>query len=162
MRPHAPPTCGGPRPTSPPTPGRLPLWDPGSLAGTVATDVFELVSLTTTPPAGAGPVSVTVPVELAPPLRAEGLSVSDESLGGGAGVTVSVAVRLTLPAEAVRTTGVDVATAAVVTGNDAEVAPAVTVTLGWTPTTAGLPLARVTVSPLPVAALLSVTTPVEA
>lgn len=56
--------------------------------GTVATPVFPLVSVTTAPPAGALPVSVTVPVEFAlPPTTVVGFSVSVETLGA---VTVSV------------------------------------------------------------------------
>ena len=63
-----------------------------TLEGTAATDGFELASETTTPPEGAGPESVTVPVALEPPVTVEGLSVSDESVGRGGGVTVTVAV----------------------------------------------------------------------
>ena len=63
-----------------------------TLGGTVATDGLELASVTSTPPAGAGPESVTAPVELEPPITVEGFSVSDESVGGGDGVTVSVVV----------------------------------------------------------------------
>jgi hypothetical protein len=39
-----------------------------TLDGTVATDVLLLVSVTVAPLEGAAPVSVTVPVELLPPL----------------------------------------------------------------------------------------------
>jgi hypothetical protein len=39
-----------------------------TLDGTVAIDVLLLESATTDPPAGAGPLSVTVPVEELPPL----------------------------------------------------------------------------------------------
>ena len=63
-----------------------------TLDGTAATDALELASVTTAPPGGAGPESVTVPVALEPPVTVEGVSVSDESVGGGGGVTVSVAV----------------------------------------------------------------------
>ena len=63
-----------------------------TLDGTAATDGLELASVTTTPPAGASPESATVPVELEPPVTVDGFSVSDESAGGGGGVTVSAAV----------------------------------------------------------------------
>ncbi len=47
-----------------------------TLDGTVATLVLLLESPTTAPPAGAGPLSVTVPVEELPPWTVVGLSVS--------------------------------------------------------------------------------------
>src|SRR5947199_9117574 len=59
-----------------------------TLAGTVATLVLLLERATTAPPLGAGPLSVTVPVEELPPVTLVGLRLSDESVGG-AGVTVS-------------------------------------------------------------------------
>lgn len=130
-------------------------------AGTAATDGLELASVTSAPPAGAGPESVTVPVELEPPVTVDGLSVRDESLGGGGGVTVSVAVLVALPAEAMMSTGVEEATATVVIENDAELRPAPTVTLGGTPATAGFVLESVTATPVPGAGPLSVTMPVE-
>ena len=49
--------------------------------GTVASDE-ELASLMTIPPAGAGPVSVTVPVELEPPATEAGFNVKEESPAG--------------------------------------------------------------------------------
>jgi hypothetical protein len=71
-----------------------------TLEGTLAAAVLLLDSITTAPPARAGPLSVTVPVEdCAPPITLVGFNVSEDSVGagGGAGVTVSVAVRLTPP-----------------------------------------------------------------
>ena len=72
-------------------------------AGTVTLDgplaaPLLLESLTVTPPAGAGLLSVTVPVEdCSPPITLEGFSVNEERVvgGGGAGVTVSEAVLVT-------------------------------------------------------------------
>jgi hypothetical protein len=64
-----------------------------TLEGTLATVVLLLESVTCAPPVGAGPLSVTVPVDEFPPVTLVGLSVNEESMGagGGAGVTVSVA-----------------------------------------------------------------------
>ena len=51
-----------------------------------------LDSATCAPPAGAGPLSVTIPVEdCVPPVTRVGFSVSEETVGSGGGVTVSVA-----------------------------------------------------------------------
>ena len=51
-----------------------------TFAGTVAAALL-LDNATTVPPVGAAAVSVTVPVELAPPITVLGLSVSDEGTG---------------------------------------------------------------------------------
>ena len=59
-----------------------------TLAGTVAA-VLLLESVTWAPPAGAGPFSVTVPVEEVPPVTLAGLRVNDEGIGD---ITVSEAV----------------------------------------------------------------------
>ena len=54
-----------------------------TLAGTVAVDVLLLDRETATPPLGAGPLSVTVPVEVCtPPVTLVGFSVSEERVGG--------------------------------------------------------------------------------
>ena len=63
-----------------------------TLAGTCAAAALLLLSVTTAPPAGAAPFSVTVPVELFPPTTDVGLLVSDDSV---AAVTVSVVVLVT-------------------------------------------------------------------
>ena len=70
-----------------------------TLEGTLATVVLLLESVTCAPPVGAGPLSVTVPVDEFPPVTLVGLSVNEESVGagGGAGVTVSEAVLVTPP-----------------------------------------------------------------
>jgi hypothetical protein len=52
-------------------------------AGTAATFVLLLNKFTVTPPVGAGPLRVTVPVDCAPPTTAVGLNVKEESTGAG-------------------------------------------------------------------------------
>ena len=61
-----------------------------TLAGTVATAVLLLERETMAPPVGAGPLSVTLPVEGDPPLTLVGFSASEVRVGGG--VTVREAV----------------------------------------------------------------------
>jgi hypothetical protein len=65
-----------------------------TVAGTTAL-VLLLDNATTTPPVGAVPVKVTVPVEEVPPVTLAGLSDTPES-ATAAGVIVSDEVRLTL------------------------------------------------------------------
>ena len=70
-----------------------------TLEGTLAAPLL-LESMTCAPPAGAGPLNVTVPVEnCKPPITLEGFSVNEEIVGAGgvAGVTVSAAVLVTPP-----------------------------------------------------------------
>jgi hypothetical protein len=70
-----------------------------TLEGTRAAPLL-LESATVAPPAGAAPLSVTVPVEdCVPPITLVGLSVSDERVAGGgaAGVTASEAVLVAPP-----------------------------------------------------------------
>src|SRR6266851_8662992 len=97
------------------------------LAGTLA-DGSLLERETTPPPLGAGPLSVTVPVEGFPPATFAGLKVSEDRTGRGCGVTVSVAVCVPPPYDAEMVTEVEVTTGLVVTVNVALVAPAGTVT----------------------------------
>jgi len=52
-----------------------------TLAGTVAVGVLLLERETAAPPVGAGPLSVTVPVEGDPPVTLVGFNVSEERVG---------------------------------------------------------------------------------
>ena len=69
-----------------------------TLEGTRAAPLL-LESATVAPPAGAAPLSVTVPVEEFPPVTLVGFSPSEARVGGGgaAGVTASEAVRVAPP-----------------------------------------------------------------
>jgi len=63
-----------------------------TLEGTLAAPLL-LESRTCAPPAGAGPLSVTVPVEdCVPPITLVGSRVSEDTVGRGGGVTVRVIV----------------------------------------------------------------------
>ena len=62
-----------------------------TLAGTVAAPVLLLDSDTTAPPLGAGPLSVTVPLDELPPVTLDGLRLSEESVGAS-GTNVAVTV----------------------------------------------------------------------
>ena len=66
------------------------------LAGTVAANVLSLDNDTTAPPPGAGPLSVTVPVEGLPPTTLDGVT-PNELNPTAAGVTVRGAVLVTPP-----------------------------------------------------------------
>jgi hypothetical protein len=118
--------------------------------------------MTCAPPVGAGPLSVTVPVEVcAPPVTLVGFSVSEESVEEEAwGRTVSEAVLVTPAYDAEMVTGVDVVTALLVTVNVALVAPAATVTLVGT-LAAPLSLESTTCAPPLGADPLRVTVPIE-
>jgi hypothetical protein len=65
-----------------------------TLAGTVAAEVLLLLRLTVVPPAAAGPVRVTVPVDEAPPGTEEGFTLRAFSSGD---VTVRPPVWVELP-----------------------------------------------------------------
>lgn len=116
-----------------------------------------LASVTPAPPAGAGPLSVTVAVDELPPTTLVGFKLSEEGVGA---LTVRFAVRITALYVAEIEAVVVLATAVVVTGNVAVVAPAATVTLGPT-WAAGLLLASVITAPPAAARPVSVTVPVE-
>ena len=66
--------------------------DTVTVAGTWAAPVLLLASVTTAPPAGAFPFSVTVPVELLPPVTDDGFNVTVDTT---AGFMVRVALPLT-------------------------------------------------------------------
>jgi len=70
-----------------------------TLEGALATAVLLLERATCAPPAGAGPLNVTVPVEEFPPVTLVGFSESEERAAGGgdAGVTVREADLVALP-----------------------------------------------------------------
>ena len=128
---------------------------------TVATDVLLLESVTTTPPDGAAALSVTVPVELFPPLTLVGFRVSEERLTlEEAGVMVREACAELDPSVAVITAVVVVVTDVVLTVNEALVFPAATVTLLGT-LADPLLLESDTTEPPEGAAAVRVTVPVE-
>jgi len=125
-------------------------------AGTVAAAGLLLVSVTTAPPAGAGPLSVTVfAVVDVPPTTDAGDNVTTDGLGAS---TVKVPGRLTPPYAAEIVTGVLAATAVVVMVNAGDtVAPPATVTEAGTVAAAGLLLVSVTTAPPAGAGPFSVT-----
>jgi hypothetical protein len=53
-----------------------------TLTGTLAAAVLLLVSVTTAPPAGATPLSITVPVDPVPPVTLAGFTETEEITGG--------------------------------------------------------------------------------
>jgi len=128
------------------------------LAGTRAADVLLLDSDTTAPPVGAGPFSVTVPVELLPPTKVDGTRARVDS---EVRPTVRLAVRVTPPYEAEIVTELEADTGRVLIVKVALVAPSGTVTVGGTGATAVLLLDSITGAPPPGAGPFSVTVPVE-
>jgi hypothetical protein len=135
-----------------------------TLEGAPATVVLLLDRVTCAPPAGAGPLSVTVPVEdCPPPTTLIGLRLSDERVAGGgdAGVTRSEAELVAWPQAAEMVTVVDAATTLVLTMNDALVAPAAIVTLEGTLAAVVLLLESATCAPPAGAGSLNFTVPVE-
>src|SRR5882757_4951481 len=133
-----------------------------TLAGTLAAPLL-LESSTCAPPVSAGPLSVTAPVEGDPPVTLVGFSVSEARVGpgGGWGVTVSEPVCVTPVDNAEIVTGVELATAIVVTCTVARLSPAATVTLAGTVAAEVLLLDRETTVPPVGAGPLSITVPVD-
>jgi hypothetical protein len=132
-----------------------------TVAGTCAAAVLLLDRLTTAPPACAGPVNRTVPVDEVPAITDVGLTVTPlpAALSVGA-FTVKVAVLVT-PYVPDMVTDVLLATGVVATVNVAVVAPAATVTLAGTCAAAVLLLDRATTAPPVGAGALNVTVPVD-
>src|SRR5205809_7840450 len=80
-----------------------------TLEGTLAAALL-LESATCAPPAGAGPLSVTVPVDdCLPPVTLVGFNVSEETDTGGADITGSVTVDRKRGVEGKMVAGGDVA-----------------------------------------------------
>jgi len=129
-----------------------------TLAGTVAAAVLLLLSVTTVPPVGAGPFSVTVPVDGVPPVTDVGFKLTELEAGA---LTVSPAVCVVLLYVAEMVTDVLLATGLVLTVNVPVVAPPATVTLAGTVAAAVLPLLSVTTAPLLGAGPFRVTVPVD-
>lgn len=75
-----------------------------TLGGTLAA-LLLLLSRTCAPPAGAGPLSFTVPVEdCAPPTTLVGFSVNEATVGSGTVTVRAAALLVALPAELLTTT----------------------------------------------------------
>jgi hypothetical protein len=134
-----------------------------TLAGTVAAPVLLLDSVTTAPPAGADPFSVTVPVGFVePPCTVFALKPRDVT-PVAAGTTVRIALWLPPPVSVAEMLDVAVASKpfTLVTMNVAELLPESTVAVAGTVAAAVLLLASVTTTPPVGAVVFNVTVPVE-
>src|SRR5207253_1568231 len=131
-----------------------------TLEGTLAAALL-LESATCAPPAGAGPLSVTVPVDdCVPPVTLAGFNVSEETVAGGGGITGSEAVGLAPRSDAHTAALEEAATGVVLIGKVAVVLAA-----GTVPQQGSLPTRRssdlATCAPPAGAGPLSVTVPVD-
>ena len=127
-----------------------------TVAGTVADEELE-DRPTEKPPVGAGPLSVTVPVEETPPMTDVGATLTALTVGG---TIVKVAELVLVPRVAVIEAGVLVATPVVVIVNVPVIDPDGTVTVAGTVAAALLDVRLTTVPPVPAVAP-SVTVPVD-
>jgi hypothetical protein len=127
-----------------------------TLDGTTALELLE-VKLTTSPPVGAGPLKVNVPVDELPPWSEVGERVNPVRPGG---VMVRVVFTDVEPSVAVMVAVADVATTEVVIVNVPVEAPAAMVTVDGTTALELLEVKFTTVPPAG-AALFKVTVPVE-
>ena len=127
-----------------------------TMAGTLASALEEL-RVSGYPAAGAGPLSVTVPMDVFPP----GTLVGDtERLATVGGLTVSDVATVTPADVAVRLANVSLATGNVEKLKAAEIAPAGTRTLAGAESTDGALVPRRTVTPPAGATALRPTVPV--
>jgi hypothetical protein len=102
-------------------------------AGTVTVDgttaaASQLEIATEAPPAGAGPLRVTVPVDDAPAVTVDGLSVSDVTPTVTPGFTVTPTLAVDAPNAAVMVAGVGLVTGNAPKENSPDVVPAETIT----------------------------------
>jgi hypothetical protein len=118
------------------------FWPLGTvtLAGTLATEGFELVSVTGCPAVQAGYAIYTVAITAFPPFT----ELLKPRLLAGGGVTVSGRLRLLAPEVAVIVTVLLEHCAVVVIGKDTVLLPAGTLTVLGTEATAGLLLLKLT------------------
>jgi hypothetical protein len=137
------------------------VFAPAATVTDTGTDAAALLddSVTTAPPVGAFADNVTVPVTVLPDVTVAALSVNVLNAAAG-GVTVRIAVFVTVPFLAVIVTAVDAVTALLVTVNVADVAPAGTVTETGTVAAVVAELVNVTTIPPAGAAAVNVTVPV--